>query len=197
MTSASQGLAKALGRSASGDTIALAEMSAEDILANLSDEQRAELGASLTPPDANAGAMPPKKDGCSEDGDEDDAGGDGDVEEKPGMSASDDRIKAVAAAVATDDACKGKAAMALELLADDEFAGLSAEGIIKMLGKTSIDGADAAAADPEAAARADMKAALQSQQNSNIDAGGGSGAQPAAKASGDVWDKAIARVFPK
>ena len=142
--------------------------------------------------------MPPKKkDGCSEDGDEDDEGGDSDpaVKPKTGAEASTDRVKAVAAAVETDPACKGKAALALSMLADDDFAGLSASGLVKMLGKTPVSGASASDADADAAARAEMQAALAETTNSNIDAN----TPPAGSAqanSTSVWDKAIARVCP-
>lgn len=203
MTTASKGLAAALGRSASGTVVAIADMTAADLMASLGDEQKASLAAALTPPPAAAdGAsaedMPPKKkDGCSEDGDEDDEGGDSDPAMKPkkGAEASTDRVKAVAAAVANDPACKGKAELALSMLADDDFAGLSASGIVKLLGKTPVPGASADDADADAAARAEMQAALAETTNSNIDAN----VPPAGSAqanSTSVWDKAIARVCP-
>ena len=88
MTTASKGLAAALARSTSGEVIALAEMSADQILAGLSDETKAELAAALPAPAAAADAaaeMPgKKKDGCSEDGDEDDADGE-DTDAPPAM----------------------------------------------------------------------------------------------------------------
>lgn len=205
MTTASKGLAAALGRSASGTVVAIADMTAADLMASLGDEQKASLAAALTPPPAAAAAdgasaedMPPKKkDGCSEDGDEDDEGGDSDPAMKPkkGAEASTDRVKAVAAAVETDPACKGKAGLALSMLADDDFAGLSASGIVKLLGKTPVSGASANDADADAAARAEMQAALAETTNSNIDAN----VPPAGSAqanSTSVWDKAIARVCP-
>ena len=166
MTDASTGLRKALGRSASGEVIALAEMNATDLLASLGDDQKAELAAALAPEPAAAAAeeMPPKKDGCSEDGDEDDA--DGDKDKGPMAAASDDRIKVVAAAVENDDACKGKASLALQMLADDDYAGLNGAAMVKLLGKTNIEGA-AASADVEGEDRAAMQAALKSQDNSN------------------------------
>lgn len=205
MTTASKGLAAALGRSASGTVVAIADMTAADLMASLGDEQKASLAAALTPPPAIAGAdgasaenMPPnKKDGCSEDGDEDDEGGDSDPAMKPkkGAEASTDRVKAVADAVANDPACKGKAELALSMLADDDFAGLSASGIVKLLGKTPVPGANVDDADADAAARAEMQAALAETTNSNIDAN----VPPAGRAqanSTSVWDKAIARVCP-
>lgn len=197
MTTASKGLAAALGRSASGTVVAIADMTAADLLASLDDDQKTGLAAALTSPSSAASEdMPPKKPGCSEDGDEDDDGGDSDpAEKKPVAGASTDRVKAVAAAVASDPACKGKAELALSMLADDDFAGLSASGIVKMLGKTPVPGASANDADADAAARAEMQAALAETTNSNIDANvppaGGSQAN-----SSSVWDKAIARVCP-
>lgn len=199
MTTASKGLAKALGRSASGDVIALAEMSSTDLLASMTDEQKAELAASLAPPtppaagaDADAGDKP-MKEKAEDDGDEDDADG----KPKPPMAAAADadRVKAVAAAVESDPACQGKAALALQMLADDDFAGLNAAGLVKLIGKTPVDGAKASEADPEAAAREEMKAALSDQNNSNLDANGGTAPANPANSSA-VWDKAIARVFP-
>lgn len=194
MTDASTGLRKALGRSASGEVIALAEMNATDLLASLGDDQKAELAAALAPEPAAAAAeeMPPKKDGCSEDGDEDDT--DGDKDKGPMAAASDDRIKTVAAAVENDDACKGKASLALQMLADDDYAGLNGAAMVKLLGKANIEGA-AASADVEGDDRAAMKAALKSQDNSNI-APNGSQSQGQDANSTAVWDKAIARVCP-
>ena len=112
-----------------------------------------------------------------------------------GAEASTDRVKIVAAAVASDDACKGKAGLALSLLADDDFAELNGNALVKLIGKTAVDGAEASGGDLEAGARADMKAALAEQQNSGLDANGSP--QPSTQASTSaVWDKAIARVFP-
>lgn len=193
MTKASQGLANALGRSASGEVIALAEMSVDDIIASLSDETKTALAAKLSP-EANAatpaaaGDMPPKKkDGASEDGDEDDMDGEGDPPAKKSKAqaaisnaSAHERIKAVAAAVATDENCKGKAAMALDLLADDEFVGLSASGIVKMVAK----GSAADAGDPDAAARAHMRERLAAQQPETT-ADNGDAPKPAANHG---WD---------
>lgn len=43
------------------------------------------------------------------------------------------RVKALAAAVATDPACKGKAAAALALLCDDDLAAVTPNGMAKLL----------------------------------------------------------------
>lgn len=203
MTTAQKGLAKALGRSASGAVVALAELSTAEILASLDDDKKAELSAALSPPSppepaaaAAAEDMPKKKDGCSEDGDEDDAEGDSDKgkPKTPMAEASDDRVKIVAAAVENDDACKGKASLALQMLADDDYAGLNGSALVKLIGKTPIEGASASL-DGEEAARAEMKSVLQSQNGSNI-APNASAAPGQSANSTSVWDKAIARVCP-
>ncbi len=197
MTTAQNGLAKALARSASGDVIALAEMSAADLMAGMTDDQKADLAASLAPPTTNAddsaaGDMPSKKkEGCSDDEDDDDKGGDSD----PMANAADDRVKIVAAAVAGDDACKGKADLALSMLADDDFAGLSGNALVKLIGKTPVEGASASSADLEAGARAAMKDALAQQGNSKIDAGGSASKSSETAAAASVWGTAIANEF--
>lgn len=155
-TEAQTGLRKALAR-AGGSVLAIAELPTSDLLAELSDEQKAELSAALAAPAPEAAAgMKPKDAECGDDGDEDDATGETDPEEEPGMKkkgkadaepAADasDRVKAVAAAVANDDTCKGKADLALQMLADDDFAQLSASAMVKLLGKapaTTSHGSD-------------------------------------------------------
>lgn len=198
MTTAAQGVQKALARAGSS-VVAIAEMTAADLIAAMNDDQKAELAASLAPA-ANAEMPPKKKEGCSEDGDEDDKEGDSDpgMKDKPKCSdegtakAADPRVKAVATAVATDDACKGKADLALSMLADDDFASLSASGIVKLLGKSPAT-AQVATADPEAAARAEMKAALSNSKNSDIDPNGGASGS---KAKASPWDRVIAEMNP-
>lgn len=200
MTTAAQGVQKALARAGSS-VIAIAEMTADDLMAQMTDDQKTTIAASLAP--AASAEMPPKKkEGCSEDGDEDDKEGDADPEMKgqeasnaaPALAA-DPRIKAVAKAVETDDACKGKADLALSMLADDDYAGLSASGIVKLLGKAPAS-SQAASSDPEASERAAMKAALSANQNSNVDpnGGGNKGGKPSAGAN--VWDLAAASNNP-
>lgn len=197
MTTASLGLAAALARTSSGAVLALAELSADELMAQLSDEQKAGLSAAL-PAAAVAEDMPSKKEGCSEDGDEDDIGEDSDPAMKPKSEAAADRVKAVAAAVENDPACKGKAELALSMLADDDYAGLSASGLVKLLGKTPVPGgSNASDADTEAAARAAMQEAIAETGNSKIDAsnGGASTSQDSDKAV--LWDRAIARNNPQ
>jgi len=195
MTTAQSGLAKALARGASGEVIALAELPTADLLASLSDDQKAELAAAL-PPKASAAKPDPEADPNEDeqDGDPDDEMAASKKKKMPvadGASASDDRIKIVAAAIETDDACKGKAGLALSMLADEDYAGLSGSAMVKLIGKTSTEGASAAVVDPEAAARDEMKAALSDQQNSNIDAAGAPSANGReAPKSAAMWDYA-------
>lgn len=197
MTTASLGLAAALARTSSGAVLALAELSADELMAQLSDEQKAGLSAAL-PAAAVAEDMPSKKEGCSEDGDEDDIGEDSDPAMKPKSEASADRVKAVAAAVENDPACKGKAELALSMLADDDYAGLSASGLVKLLGKTPVPaGSNASDADTEAAARAAMQEAIAETGNSKIDASNGGASPTQASNASALWDRAIALNNPQ
>lgn len=206
MTGASTGLQKALARAGSS-VLAIAEMQTDDLLGQMTDEQKAALAASLAPQaEASAKAeMKPGDEKCSEDGDDDDKGGDSDPEmgkDKKKMGADDSadasataRVKAVAQAVATDPNCKGKADLALSMLADDDFAGLSASGLVKLLGKSPATTSASASAgvDAEAAARAEMKDAINATGNSNVDAGnGGASANQPNHAAG--WSRATAEV---
>lgn len=194
MTTAQTGLAAALARSASGTVIALAEMTTADILASLSDDQRVALAATLAP-QASAESMPPKKENCSEDGDEDDKEGDSD----PGMKGKDK------AEASQGDAFAQVNARFQTVLASEEYAGreqlahtllgnasLSADNIIAAL--AAAPSPNAKAGDAEAAARAEMKSALAETSNSNIDA---NTPKPGAAANATaIWDKAIAKVVP-
>ena len=218
MAGASKGLQSALARSASGAVIALAELSVEDLLSTLSDDLKAGLGAQLaaagTVPAAVAGKAADK---TGDEPDEDDkpegqSGSEkkcetcGEVKKdgkcdcelgaKGGSDASERaRVKAVATAVETDDNCKGKASLALSMLADDDFAGLSGAAMVKLLGKTPAEGSSAAAAgsDPVAAARAEMKAAIAETGNSSVDAS--AAGKNASKASTEsIWDQAQASI---
>lgn len=183
MTEASTGLRKALARAGSS-VVAIAEMQATDILANLTDEQRTELAASLAPqaaqPPASSASDTPdpkdepddskcskcseaKKDGkCAKCEDEPEAGANANA-------SANDRVKVVAAAVASDENCKGKADIALAMLADDDFAGLSASAIIKLVGKTNAP--TASGDDAESGSKA-MMDAIKAQQNANLGANG-------------------------
>ena len=108
---------------------------------------------------------------------------------KAAPAASQDRIKVVAAAVSDDAGCKGKADLALSMLADDDFAALSGSALVKLIGKTPVDGASASNESPDDAARAEMQAAITSTGNSNIDANGKPGAS-VQQNSASVWDQA-------
>ncbi len=205
MTAATKGVQKALAR-AGASVVAIAEMTTEDLIAQMNDDQKASLVAALAPaadPAKGAKAADHKEPDQMEPDDDEDDGKCKDksgAKKKPacedgGAKASDPRVKAVAAAVASDDACKGKADLALAMLADDDYAGLSASGIVKLLGKQPASGASAT--DPEAAARAEMQAAIADNRNSNVDANGGGspGGDKKADASA-VWARARANVYP-
>ena len=187
---------------AAAPAVSAEETNPDVLLAGFNEEQMKAVEAHF----ASKAEMKPKEN-CSEDGDNDDEGGDSDPEMSKGKkkgseasadaSASTDRVKAVAAAVATDPNCKGKADLALSMLADDDFAGLNASGLVKLLGKTPATSSASAAADADdksdAAARAAMLAAIDEAGNSNIDANAGGKPSGAANATA-IWDRAIAKL---
>lgn len=194
MTTAQTGLAAALARSASGSVMALAEMTATDILASLSDEQRTALAAKFAP-QAAAESVPPKKENCSEDGDEDDKDGDSD----PGMKGKDKaeasqgdafaQVNARFQTVLASDEYKGREQLAHTLLGN---ASLSADAILAALAAAPSPTVNAGTADD--AALAEMRAAIASTGNSNIDAN--APAPGAAAKAASVWDTALAKVSP-
>ena len=205
MTAAKTGMHKALARAGSS-VLAIAEMQTESLLAELTDDQKAELSAALTSANASdEAAAKPKKGGDGDDAD--DEGGDGETEVNPTSAATasliepealqtnasiHERVKAVATAVASDDGCKGKAGVALAMLADDDYASLSASGIIKIVAGAGASGGG------EDDALAAMQAALATNTNSNIAANttaSGTAGNTAAKA--DMWDRAYASLSPK
>lgn len=199
MTGASKGLQKALARAGSS-VIAIAEMQAADLLAEMTEDQKTAVAAALAPASADAG-MKPKKEGASEagegDGDDDDSGADpkpsGEGNAGPAAAGAIARVKAVAKAVENEENCKGKAALALNMLADDDFANLSAGAIIKLLGQTPLPSVEA---NEEASALAEMRSAIAETGNSNVDANAASGQLDKQKASAAVWDEAIAAAVP-
>lgn len=198
MSKALNGLRTALARTGSS-VVAIAEMQTADLLAAMTDEQKVEVSAGLasageasTTSPANAGEYETEDQPEDEVGDKKKKAKKDDDPAEPEASAADPRIKAVAAAVETDDACKGKAALALQMLADDDYAGLSASGVIKLLGKQNA-GQTVSEADPEAAARAEMRDAIQSTNNSNLDASGGHGGTPAS-AGQSAWNNVLGRM---
>ena len=189
MTTAQTGLAKALARSASGEVIALAELSADDLKASLSAEQIAALQAAPAPAAAADDMPPKKKDGCSDDEDEDDVGGDKDMAGKPGSKAEENSASADtgtqrALAVMASEHFAGRESLAATLLANEK---LSADEIVGIL-SASATAAPALAGDDEATARAAMKEAIAETGNSNVDAGAAPAAKPNNSAS--VWDQA-------
>lgn len=212
MTEASTGLSRALARAGTG-VVTIAEMQTDDLLAAMSDDQKADLAAKIAPEkpetpndnasaDDNAATPKPGKDGedgDGEDGDEDESeAGDGKKKDKMSETSADAhaRVKAVAKAVAEDDSCKGKADMALQMLADDDYAGLPASGIVKILGKTTAG--STAGADPEAAARAEMQNAISASKNSNIDPSNSGGSGGGGQSAGDLaWGNVLGRMNKK
>ena len=101
------------------------------------------------------------------------------------------RIQIVADAVANDPACKGKAALAIQMLASDDYASVTGTGIVTLLrAGASAPTAQNVADARDKAMRAEMHAAINSTGNSAISPdGGGSGSQ-----ARDPWASTIARM---
>lgn len=188
MTEASTGLRKALARKAG-----VSQLTTEDLLAQLSDDQKAGLAAALSPA-ANAGDTPKK---ATDDEDEDDMETEGDGTKKPKSEKKDDEYmddeaKAKAAteravAVMSNEHAQGRMDAAKMLLANDK---LSADEIVTILAST----APTTTADPEAAARKEMQDALAETGAPEIEANDGGASKPKANSAG-VWDAAYAKVF--
>ena len=86
----------------------------------------------------------------------------------------------------------GREALARNLLASD----LTADAIVTALAASNpAPVAAAAAVDPDAAARAEMKRALAESGNSNVDANAGGKAPDAAQAASASWDRTYNRLF--
>lgn len=186
MTEASTGLRKALARGAN-----VSALSPEELLAQMTDEQKTALAASLAPA-AKAGEAPKPEADATDDEDEDDLEmGEKKSKEKDKEYAADDKAKAAtdrALAVMSSEHFAGREAQAKTLLANDK---LSADEIITML----ADLKPAASADPEADARAEMQAALKDNTPSGIEANvADPKANPAVQAEA-VWAHATAKVF--
>lgn len=195
---------KRLAAHRAGAPAANAEETNPDVLlAGFNDEQMKAITAHLAP---KAAEKPMKE--CNEDGDDDDSNGDSDpemdsktkkkAEDAPDASATamgNDRLPFVAKAVATDETCKGKAELALSMLADADYAHVNASGLVKLLGKTPATTSASADAgvDHEAAARAVMLDAIHNGGNSDIEANAGGKPSGAANATA-VWDKVIAKM---
>lgn len=183
MTNAAQGARAALARSASGAVIALSEMATDDILAGLNDDQKAQLGAKLTP----AAAAMPATPGDEPDDPTDPVDNEDEEEMKNGKpmndckaSAAHDRIKAVAAS----DAAKSNPAAALAILADDDYADLNAAAVVKMVG---LAGAPSASSDDDIG-----RQMLANMASTNPDLGNGND-QPLQEAN-HGWDDIHAEI---
>jgi hypothetical protein len=103
-----------------------------------------------------------------------------------------DRVKFVAHAVETDPALQGKAGLAIQMLADPDYAGVSGSGVVKLLKAgataTAPTAQDVATARDQAM-RSEMRKAIGSTGNSNVSPDGGS-----AKSAngGGSWSRVIA-----
>lgn len=185
MTEASAGLRKALARNAG-----VSKMSTEELLANLSDEQKTALAASLAPSadakehdDEEMGDYDKKDKSKKKAGDKDkDYMGDDEADADADASADDGTARAVA--VMSSEHFAGREKLAADLLGNKK---LSADEIVSIL-------ASSAQADPEAAARDEMRAALEANKGSNIEANDRAPADKAAAAA-NIWANATARVF--
>lgn len=188
MTDARTGLRSKLARNAG-----ISQLTTEELIAQMTDEQKTAIAASLAPapaPAAKAEAMEPE--GDEEEGEDGKkmmpkSKGEGDDD----MGDEDAKAKAAterAVAVMSSEHAVGRMEQAGKLLANDK---LSADEIISVL---SVAASSTTPADPEAAARADMQAALKENANTVIEANDGGGQKPASKAA-DVWAAAHAKVF--
>lgn len=190
-----------LARAASGTVVALAEMSTADILAGMTDDQRAEIGASLGAAPAPAAAGDPPAD--EPDGDKDEHCAkckepmkDGKCSACASAEAAHEGTPAYAAgfaaATARAVAVIGADTKAAMLLGN---AKLSADEITALLADAPAP-ASAEAIDPDAAARAEMRAAIDETGNSQVDAASGAAASSATANVQSIWDKAIAANNP-
>lgn len=112
---------------------------------------------------------------------------------KASTSKPQDRVKVVAHAVANDPLLKGKAGTAIDFLADPEFAGVTGEGVIKLLkagATTSTPSQVTSTAKPVASPKSD---GLWDGAIAKLN-----GAKPAplntSKAASGAWDNVIARM---
>lgn len=117
-----------------------------------------------------------------------------------------DRVKVVADAVANDPGCKGKAAIAIKMLADPDCANVSGSGIVKMIksgasadaptpqGAPHKTSAFAKASAPARASAPAPKAASTALWDKAISSMGKPPKLAASKASMDPWDNVIGRM---
>lgn len=166
MTEASTGLRKALARKAG-----VSQLSTEELLAQMTDQQKAGLAASLS----LAAGEPSKKAGDKED--EDDIETEDDGTKKPKSKKKDDEYmddKASAAKAATDRSLAvmasehfaGREKLAATLLANDKLSAEEINGILAASAPTVSTGASAE--DEESKARADMRSKLAAEQPGNL-----------------------------
>ena len=172
MTVAQQGLRQALARGASGNVLAIAEMKTEDLLSGMSDEQKAELAASLaaSAPTPAAASMEPGEDDpkCSKCGDpmkdgkckkcSTDASADAAAKDDP-VAAARAEERARFNAVMSSEHYKGRESLAATLLANDK---LSADEIVTALASANASNAESGA---DAEAGAAMLKAMQAMGN--------------------------------
>lgn len=191
MAEASNGLRNALARAKSG-AVAISEMQAADIMTALSDEQKVSLAAAL------AASTPTASQSAGQDPAPED-------EEDPDMPDSEEQIAAARAderqrftTVMASDHYIGREGLAATLLASDK---MTADEIVTALAAAPKAAAEPAesAGDPEAAARAEMQAAIAATGNSSVDAGGADAASKAtkSKAASEAWDRVYADLHPK
>lgn len=183
MTEASAGLRKALARKAG-----VSKMKIDELLAEMSDEQKTALAAALAPV-AGAKDMPPKMHG--EDEEDESEMGDKPKSKNDDEEYMDEDAKAKAAteravAVLSHEHVQGRMDVAKGLLANEK---LSADEIISVLAAA----APPKPADPEAAARDEMKAVLKETGAPEIEANNG-GSVPSAGGSASIWDKTYAKL---
>jgi hypothetical protein len=164
---------------------ALSKLSADEVLAGISDETRIALASSLASYD-----MPkPEKD--QEASDDDELDEHGNPMTKPGMgddkpaAAAPDAATARMTAVFAADAAKGREAQAAKLLGNADLTSLSADALIGLLADMPVS---TVSADDSAAA-----AVLAAVQSNNANLGGGSEAQ-AAQAENHGWGNVVASV---
>lgn len=199
MTQASTGLAKALARG--GKVLSLAEMTAEDVLAGMSEAEKAKLFAAAP----KASAAHPEPDNQEPDGDPDDSKcskcGDPMKDGKCSKCSPDSKADAEASAFAAANA------RALAVMGGEHFASnpdlaramlandkLSADEINGFMAIAAAGAPKPSQEDIEAAQRAAMQAELAKGGNSNIDAGnGGAGANASQVDHSAGWNKAAAK----
>lgn len=192
MTGASEGLRKALVRGQKGSVLTLPEMSAEDLLAHMSDDQKTAIAAALAPTPTPAPAA-----SASDDEDEDDMETEGDGEKKPkskkkGTNMNDKESSANAGtqralAVMASEHFAGREKLAATLLANEK---LSADEITNILAASNPAAATPSSDDDDAKARADMRAKIAAEQPGEL---GDDDASVTASAAAD-WDAIHAEV---